>query len=167
MNNMQDLVKKAQKAQEEMEKSVKTLEDTYKKKSVYLLHYPSEEVKVSYGLTNDIIDNTINHFCKTQDGSSGSPILTLNNFKVIGVHFGGNERFNKGIFIKYALNEFYNYLDKESKSTHESIGKKITKANINNIFSSKKEVLGGIINVGNTSNINAGLQIMVSCKQFI
>ena len=58
----------------------------------------------------DVLDGKkINHYCNTKDGSSGSPILSLNNFKVIGVHYGGlNEKLNFGTFIKCAINEFYN-----------------------------------------------------------
>ena len=29
----------------------------YQKKSIYIMHYPNEELSVSYGLINDIIDN--------------------------------------------------------------------------------------------------------------
>ena len=54
----------------------------------------------------------INHYCNTEDGSSGSPILSLDNFKVIGVHYGGskNKNFtiNYGTFINYAIKELNN-----------------------------------------------------------
>ena len=89
------------------------LELDCKRKSIYILHYPQEERLVSYGLINDIYEGKkINHYCNTEYGSSGSPILSLNNFKVIGVHYGGsqiiNSKFNFGTFIKYAINEFNN-----------------------------------------------------------
>ena len=66
----------------------------------------------------DISDGKkIRHYCNTEKGSSGSPILSLNNFKVIGVHFGGSEKnikINLGIFIKYAINEFNNKYKNEN-----------------------------------------------------
>ena len=66
------------------------LELECKRKSIYILHYPKDKKLVSYGLINDIIDDKkINHYCNTEEGSSGSPILSLNNYKVVGVHYGG------------------------------------------------------------------------------
>ena len=96
-----------------LEMDDKILELKCKKKSIYILHYPKEKRLVSYGLMNDVLDGKkINHYCNTKDGSSGSPILSLSNFKVIGVHYGGyknkNIKLNFGTFIKYAINEFNN-----------------------------------------------------------
>ena len=46
------------------------------------------------------------HKCCTKGGSSGSPILNINNNKVIGLHCEGNKRFNIGIFLNYPIKEF-------------------------------------------------------------
>ena len=87
----------------------------YKRKSIYILHYPNDKKLVSYGLIQDIRDGKkICHYCNTEEGSSGSPILSLNNFKVIGVHYGGvNDKnimtkikLNYGTFIKHAITLF-------------------------------------------------------------
>ena len=60
-----------------------------RRKSIYIIHYPKDKLQVSYGLINYILEGKkISHYCNTEDGSSGSPILSLNNFKVIGVHYG-------------------------------------------------------------------------------
>ena len=41
-----------------------SLKNYYSKKSIYILHYPKgNKVKVSYGLTNKIVDNNIQHYC--------------------------------------------------------------------------------------------------------
>ena len=65
------------------------LNNYFNKKSIYVLHYPKgDKVKVSYGLSNKILDNNIQQYCCTEKGSSGSPILLLETFKVIGVHIG-------------------------------------------------------------------------------
>ena len=80
----------------------------YQKKSIYIMHYPNEELSASYGLINDIIDNkTIEYYCNTEEGSSGSPILSLKAFKVIGLHYGSSNKnkINYGILIKYAIDE--------------------------------------------------------------
>ena len=102
----------------------KILELQCKKKSIYILHYPEDKRLVSYGLTKDVLNGKkINHYCNTKDGSSGSPILSLNNFKVIGVHYGGsknnNIKLNYGTFIKYAINEFINKYKNENKNDNK------------------------------------------------
>ena len=83
-------------------------ENQYRKKSIYILHYPNKKY-VSYGLINELKKyKTIIHYCNTEHGSSGSPILSLNSYKVIGVHYGSsnnNYKFNCGTYIKYAINE--------------------------------------------------------------
>ena len=97
--------------EEIINKNKKYIETTYKNKSIYILHYPlGEDIVVSYGNLDKIKNEQINHFCNTSKGSLGSPILSLDNFKVIGIHCGSNrddnENCNKGIFIKYPINLF-------------------------------------------------------------
>ena len=77
----------------------------------------------------------INHYCNTEKDSSGSPILSLNNFKVIGVHYGGSkEKLNFGIFIKYAINEFNKKYDKATTTDEITIKYKIGKEETIRIF---------------------------------
>jgi len=93
----------------------KNIELEYKKKSIYILHYPKGKLNVSYGLINNIIDNKrINHYCRTEEGSSGSPILSLETFRVIGIHYGSSQtnKMNYGTFIKYAIDLFNEYNNK-------------------------------------------------------
>ena len=108
------------------------------------MHYPNEELSVSYGLINDIIDNkTIEYYCSTEEGSSGSPILSLKTYKVIGIHYGGSQKFgfNYGTYIKYAIEEFTKYnkneiniIYKADEESKENIfGKQFVKNNMNNI----------------------------------
>ena len=81
----------------------------------------------------DILDGKkIRHYCITEKGSSGCPIFSLNNFKVIGVHYGGFEKkikLNFGIFIKYAINEFNNKYKNENKNEYKYKINKVTTAN--------------------------------------
>jgi len=54
----------------------KELENIYNHKSIYLLHYPKGvKANVSYGLSDKIIGEHLIHFCSTEKGSSGAPIL--------------------------------------------------------------------------------------------
>ena len=114
-------------------------EKQYRKKSIYILHYPNKRY-VSYGLINELIEyKTILHYCYTEHGSSGSPILSLNSYKVIGVHYGCpkniNYKYNYGTYIKYAINEINK---KYEKYKNEINLKYITKEeNYGNIFGKK------------------------------
>ena len=71
------------------------------------MHYPKgKNIVVSYGILSQIEDKYINHKCNTDKGSFGSPIMSLNTLKVIGMHSKGTRKpsgFNIGIFIKYAI----------------------------------------------------------------
>ena len=82
----------------------------YINQSIYILNYLSgDKIMTSYGLITDIKKHEINHNCNTDQGSSGSPILSLENNKVIGIHYGTSNKFkyNKGSLIVFAIIEFY------------------------------------------------------------
>ena len=95
----------------DINKNEENIELEYPNKSIYILHYPKGKIYVSYGLINFINNNkTIYHYCNTEEGSSGSPILSLETFKVIGIHCGcysGSQKLNYGTFIKYVI-DLYN-----------------------------------------------------------
>ena len=83
----------------------------------------------------------MNHYCNTKDRPSDTPILTLNNFKVIGEYYGGSKnqiiKLNFGTFIKYAINEFNSKYknDKVMTTTNKILIKyKIGKENKVRIF---------------------------------
>ena len=84
----------------------------YINKSIYLLHYPNnEKISVSYGIIKSIdLSNNYNilHFCSTDKGSSGSPILNILTNKLIGIHKGTSNDYiyNKGVFLIYPFKEF-------------------------------------------------------------
>ena len=86
------------------------LNKIYKKQSIYALHYPKgKNIVSSYGLISNLMDNDLYHNCNTEYGSSGCPILLVDTFKVVGIHYGGGHlKYNKGTFIKYAINAFNN-----------------------------------------------------------
>ena len=63
--------------------------DKYKDETVYIIQYPEGKLSVSYGIIGNMCvseEYNIIHKCSTNTGSSGSPILNINNNKVIGIH---------------------------------------------------------------------------------
>ena len=107
----------------------------YEGKSIYVLQYPyGRNACVSYGLSINIEKNDIKHTCSTENGSSGSPILNLENNKVIAIHKGAglsDFNFNKGTFLKYPLN---NFMEEQNNDINES---KNSIASINDFSANK------------------------------
>ena len=118
----------------------------YEEKSIYILNYLlGKNICVSYGILNKINKYDIIHICSTDNGSSGSPILNLENNKVIGIHKQGSNNFNynKGTLLKFPLNDI------------------IKKYNKNNKNENKNNVIIGEINI-NKNDINKDIQIINS-----
>ena len=85
--------------------------DIYREKSIYLLGYPKgRDSKYSIGILKNIEEDnfTIRHLCQSNPGSSGCPIINLNNNRLIGIHKGAakSKNWNLGTFIKIPLEEF-------------------------------------------------------------
>ena len=77
--------------------------------TIYAMQYLEGRLSVSFGTLYNISDDKkykFIHKCCTNRGSGGSPILNINNNKVIGLHCEGNKRFNIGIFLNYPIKEF-------------------------------------------------------------
>ena len=110
--------------------------EEYLDKTIYIIQYPKGELSVSYGILNNMsIDKkyNFNHKCSTKFGSSGSPILNIDNNKIIGMHKGGNN--NEGLFLNYPIKEFiklfpYNPLDEFNKKYNLNIQQDTTKINL-------------------------------------
>ena len=81
----------------------------YKEETIYIIQYPKGKLSVSLGIIDNIYEDkkyNFIHKCSTEGGSSGSPILSLNN-KVLGIHKEGvYNNFNKGAFLNYAIKDF-------------------------------------------------------------
>ena len=107
------------------------LNNLYKNESLYTLnYYEGKEIMLSYGLFMKIEGSKIYHKCTTDYGSSGSPILSLQNNKVIGVHYGGsnfNFNYNFGTLLAYPIIEFQ---EKELKKGKKIIRKKFNSMTI-------------------------------------
>ena len=95
---------------DDLEKDNEILRKKYEKKSIYIIQYPKDEICVSYGIINFLDNFNINHFCNTESGSSGSPILSLDSFKIIGIHRRANinQKYNTGSLLKKAIEDFKN-----------------------------------------------------------
>ncbi len=94
----------------------------YIDKNIYIIHYPyGQEAAFSIGNISNISNDNINleHKCATDKGSSGAPILNLENFKVIGIHIGEERfgNFNIGeLLITPILNYYNNNRNKENNN---------------------------------------------------
>ena len=96
---------------------------------------------VSYGQPPQLNESEINHYCSTKEGSSGSPILLINNQKLIGIHYGCsiNYGFNNGTLLIYSLMEFEKIqnnillIDKEGKCINYIISEIYIEENNQNI----------------------------------
>jgi hypothetical protein len=84
--------------------------DYFKNSSIYNLSYPKAEVCcASFGIINKNGDQeSFAHFCCTEEGSSGSPIVNLRNNKVIGIHIGASKElhYNEGKYLKIPIKHF-------------------------------------------------------------
>lgn len=104
-------------------------------KSIYALQY-KDVALVSHGMVKEINEHDIIHYCPTEPGSSGAPLLNLANNKVIGVHkqSSTNINFNKGTFLVYPITEFINTKIIDGKKVIETKDEKASNNNnrINN-----------------------------------
>ena len=82
----------------------------YINNTIYIIQYPGgKRLGVSYGILNKIYEDkeyNFNHLCCTEEGSSGSPIINIINNKVIGIHKEADKKYNMGLFINYAVEDF-------------------------------------------------------------
>ena len=116
----------------------------YEEKSIYIFDYLfGKNIDVSFGKLNKIDKYDVTFICSTDNGSLGSPILNIENNKVIGIHKQSSHNYNKGTLLKYPLND---------------IIKKYSQNKLNNIII-------GEINI-NKDDINKEIQIINSFENF-
>ena len=165
---------------EDMLSSGKT--DKFIDKSIYMIHSNQETLYVSYGLVNDIGKNhNFMHTCKAFNGSSGSPILNLENNKIIGIHSSTNVNINEGFFLNFSNSkENISKTQKEIKKTefkatikdYESafgMAAKTSSKDIKfeNLLGLSIETKRGFYNYGTpgSSKLNSLIQILTSIKE--
>ena len=95
----------------------------FEQKSVYLLQHPlgNKFAEFSDGVILKITENNFNifHNCSSKGGSSGGPIISLDNFKVFGIHKGTQEE------IKMNLGTLINTLIKQFNEKYQNLNKNI------------------------------------------
>ena len=108
-------------------KKANYLNDIYSNKSIYILHYPKgNNIVVSYGQPPEFEESNLKYKCSTEYGSSGAPILLINNNKLIGIHSGFDKmaEYNIGTLIIYSIIEFQKFnkdiLIKEGKNKNDN-----------------------------------------------
>ena len=121
----------------------------YEDKTIYIIQYPRGQLSVSYGILAKITVDNIYHKCSTENGSSGSPILALNN-KIIGIHKKGgyNNNYNIGTFLNFPIKEFI----KLNYTKNNNIPNKVPPNILDN--SSGLEFYNIIANINSMLNVN-------------
>ena len=114
----------------------------YKKESIYTIQYKrqKEEPSVSYGIIYEINNNIFDLLCSTEEGSSGSPILNINNNKLIGIHKNYIKNKKSGAFLNYPIQEYIksynNHIEESNKKANIIINSQKDNSIINKISSS-------------------------------
>jgi len=97
----------------------------YKNRQIYILHYPNgNEIKYSTEVLKNVVNEyEIRHYCSTDSGSSGAPIINFENRKVIGVHAGfiKSKQINVGTLLNYPIEEFYKLYDNKKNKNKNKI----------------------------------------------
>ena len=127
----------------------------YKGVDVFSLQYPNgNNAACASGVIEEIFDNEFYHSIPTDNGSSGSPVILLNNninsLQVIGVHKGAvnRKKLNCGTFIGEIIAELNNKPEenfgnnpiKLTENIKKGISNEKSNINKNNIVIGKKDL---------------------------
>ena len=118
----------------------------YLNQDICIVQYPyGKELCFAQGRINRFNNYKIEHTVSTKNGSSGSPILIQNSFKVIGLHKGGikNKDENIGIFFKDILTDFKNNISSTRPLTPLISSRKseVEKNESNNKIKKRKSII--------------------------
>lgn len=119
-----------------------------KGKRIYIQQYPQKNKFEEYKgiLSNswgDILSyynsQYIFHSCSTYEGSSGSPLILVENHKVIGLHRGSqntnaNGKSNKQFNIGYYIKDIIKVINENNKNIKDKLGKNNYKERIYKLF---------------------------------
>jgi len=115
--------------------STEYFNNIYESISLYILKYVENNILASFGLLQQISQNSIYHKCSTVYGSSGSPIILLETNKVIGVHFGPAKHTpntNEGTFLVEPIRQFQRMTDNILVIKKPKASNNCSRNNINN-----------------------------------
>ena len=108
------------------------LVEHYPKRQVYILHYQNGiEVRFSSDLIRNIYENAdkFEHFCSTDFGSSGAPIIDSETGNVMGIHIGHKNNINIGTILKLPINEFYTVNNEKKNQIYLELEVKVDDVN--------------------------------------
>jgi surface protein len=95
---------------------------------IFVLHYPKGgDLSFSLGKIKDVKNSKIYHDCSTEEGSSGSPVVSRYNLSIIGLHYGTKHEYNCAKGISFILNDIKikcnNFIIAEFEIDKENINK--------------------------------------------
>ena len=92
----------------------------YNKESIYIIQINNKKEKVvSYGILNNLHKNQIFYSCNLSQNCKNFYIFNLSNNKLIGMNNTIHKDSNKGIFLKYVINQFINIYKHNLKMRNE------------------------------------------------
>ena len=116
----------------------KNKNDKFKDETMYIIQYPEGKLSVSYGVLENIYEDkkyNFIHKCNTKKGSSGSPILNLDNNKIIGIHKEALKiKNNRGTFLNFPIKEFIKQKCYNNKEQLSLIQNDHDSKNLNTLF---------------------------------
>jgi len=150
------------------EYSTKKSANKYNDNPIYILGYPyGNDCTFSFGKIKVMETNNekyISHRCSSSTGSSGSPIILLENSKCIGIHLQGGKYKNGGNFLISSVNSFINKYSKEknklkNKQTYNNtIHQYNNNSHDNNFNSQNNQSINKDMNMNNKFNENINNQ---------
>ena len=127
---------------------------------IYIIHYPGNSAFsfISYGdMTIGEENGPIKHTCITEHGSSGSPILDLSTFKILGIHKGKNKSGKKeglGTFLKWPIEEFEAFNNEGILDNYGRLKEIVNRINNDDEEKEDKKNIINIILKANKTDIN-------------
>ena len=87
------------------------LNNIYSNESIYILNHPNaRDIFASYGKISHLHNTNIFYQCSIKDNAkeyfSVSPILLINNQKLLGIHEKNSKKYSKGNLLIYSIYEF-------------------------------------------------------------
>lgn len=139
----------------------------FKNKQIFSLHYPKgKNLMFSFGKIEEMADYKLFYSISTYTGSSGCPIILFDNAKVIGIHFGYDNKnyFNQGISMIKIIKEsevikkaFRNFYSINWEKTNNKFSIPISYIKNNNYFEIK-------IIITNNGNLNFSNEIILKSE---
>ena len=136
-----------------------------KNNSIYILNYKNLDSKISFlGSLTKIFKNKLVYECYISEDTSFSPIISLNNNKIIGIHYETPEKdedeFYEGLFIIFPIIEFIKnkntiVIDKEIENKIDIKQSKEVKKEIEDDNLKIKEMKANNKNIDMNDNLNA------------